>query len=107
MVPEPPREIAVPLTVTDELARFAFVIPAEPERSAFVIDPDLVRLADVPAPVPTLSVFPVESYQILPAAAVTGAVLSRLALTSFAFQLRSIFVKNNLAIYFSSYDRYA
>ena len=82
MVAEEPREIEVPLTVTDELARFAFVIPAEPDRSAFTIEPDFVRMAEVPDPVPTLIVFPVESYQIEPATVLLGAVLSIVALIS-------------------------
>jgi hypothetical protein len=106
IVIEPPRDTAEPLTVTDELARFAFVIPAEPDRSAFTIEPDLVSSAEVPVPVPTLRVFAVLSYQRLPVLIVPGAVLSILAFTS-RLPFRSMFVKKFLDILFSSYDRYA
>jgi hypothetical protein len=36
MVVDPPRETELPLTVTELLARFAFVIPAEPLKFVFV-----------------------------------------------------------------------
>jgi hypothetical protein len=80
IVPLPPKEIEVPFTVTEEFARFAFVIPAEPDRSALVIEPDFVSRADVPEPVPILIVLPVVSYHTLPATMELGAVLVSTAL---------------------------
>ena len=46
-VPEAPKEIAVPLTVTELFARLAFVMPAVPESCVFV-KPEILAKGTVP-----------------------------------------------------------